>query len=48
MVSDETIMLATEALEGHLMCVVTFKKFKGTYKVMVDGLIRLWMELLKR
>lgn len=37
MVSDETIMLATEALEGHLTVRGDIKKFKGTYKDMVDG-----------
>lgn len=37
MVSDETIMLATEALEGHLTVRGDLKKFKGTYRDMVDG-----------
>ncbi len=37
MVSDETIMLATEALEGHLTVRGDIKKFKGTYRDMVDG-----------
>ncbi len=37
MVSDETIMLATEALEGHLTVRGDIKKFNGTYKDMVDG-----------
>lgn len=37
MVSDETIMLATEALEGHLKVRGDIKKFNGIYRDMVDG-----------
>lgn len=37
MVSDETLMLAAEALEGHLTVRGDIKKFNGTYKDMVDG-----------
>jgi methyl-accepting chemotaxis protein len=37
MVSDETIMLANEALEGHLSARGDIKKFNGVYKDMVDG-----------
>ncbi|NLL15339.1 MAG: HAMP domain-containing protein [Fibrobacter sp.] len=37
MVSDETIMLTNEALEGHLSARGDIKKFNGVYKDMVDG-----------
>lgn len=37
-VSEETLMLASEASEGHLSVRGDIKKFKGAYMDMVDGL----------